>query len=407
MWENIQILKKEKSYSNLFLASIVNGIGDWISQIALLSLLIQLTGTGYAVGITLAVKLVPSLFFGPLGGYLADKYNRKTIIIITDIIRGLLALLFLLVDSTNELWIVYITTFALSLCNAVYRPARMSLIPQIVERKNLLNINILEQGLLGIVLIIGALMGGFISELLGINYTFIINSLTFFLAAVLIARADIEVENKNNEIFTKDENENLTDVNIYTYISGSMLLKVMLFIFLLWPIGDGIVNFLVSIYAMKVYNMGDLGVGIYYSALGVGLIVGNFFTKKIANNILLAALLGLILEGVFNVILSQSPSFWFGAIVLAGGTLFGGIGIACNETLIMKNIHSDFQGRVFGILTTIENTVLGLAMLVSAFLIEIISPRTMGLLAGVFFILMGIIITPFLLKLKNSGKINV
>ncbi|EIJ79344.1 hypothetical protein PB1_17344 [Bacillus methanolicus PB1] len=71
----IKILHKEKKYVRLFLAGIVNGIGDRFSQVALLALLLELTDSGFAVGIALAIRVVPFLIFGPFGGFLADRLS--------------------------------------------------------------------------------------------------------------------------------------------------------------------------------------------------------------------------------------------------------------------------------------------------------------------------------------------
>ena len=87
MFRNFTLLKVEKDYRKLFSAGIVNGIGDWFSQIAILTLLLVLTNSGLAVGLTLSIKLIPYLIFGPIGGALADRYSRKKIMIITDIIK--------------------------------------------------------------------------------------------------------------------------------------------------------------------------------------------------------------------------------------------------------------------------------------------------------------------------------
>lgn len=70
-------LREEKQYARLFAAGIVNGIGDRFSQVAVLGLLLSLTGSGLAVGITFAVRLVPYLLFGPLGGMLADRFSKN------------------------------------------------------------------------------------------------------------------------------------------------------------------------------------------------------------------------------------------------------------------------------------------------------------------------------------------
>lgn len=402
---NLRVLHEEKSYRSLFYASIIQGVGDWISNVALLALLIRLTGTGYGVGITLAIKLIPYIIFGPLGGLLADKFPKKNLIIISYFFRSLLILSFLLVTSINDLWIAYTATFGIALCNALYRPAKMSMIPCIVNENNLLNVNILEQGQLGICLIIGGLLGGTISQLFGIEYTFIINAITYIIAMLIIF--SIKEEKKQIDVKKDMVEQEINTLSFKQYLLQSVFLRVMIVLFLLWPIADGVVNFLVSIYAMNVFDKGDLGVGIYYCALGVGFVLSNLLTDKISKNILKACLVGLILEGVFNILLSQSPTFAIGAINLVGATLFAGIGIACNETIIMKNTQKKYQGRIFGMLSTIENSILGFSMLASAFLINFIGPRLMGLFSGLFFVIVALCFAPILLKMKKSGKFEI
>ncbi|SDT50749.1 Transmembrane secretion effector [Paenibacillaceae bacterium GAS479] len=94
MKEAFSILKKDPSYRKLVTANFISGIGDWFSSVAILSLLLQITGTGLAVGITLAARTLPYLFMGPIGGILADKVNKKTILVVSDFARIFLAFSF-------------------------------------------------------------------------------------------------------------------------------------------------------------------------------------------------------------------------------------------------------------------------------------------------------------------------
>ncbi|WP_440603086.1 MFS transporter [Bacillus sp. GB_SG_008] len=129
---NISFINEEKQYRKLFLAGIVNGIGDRFSSVAVLAMLLHLTGSGLAVGMTLAIRLIPSLFFGPIGGILADRFSRKTILVGTDLIRILFTLSFIFVQSKEDIWIIYVSSFILAAGEAIYGPARKSAIPRLV-----------------------------------------------------------------------------------------------------------------------------------------------------------------------------------------------------------------------------------------------------------------------------------
>lgn len=159
----IKILHKEKNYLRLFLAGIVNGIGDRFSQVALLTLLLELTGSGFAVGIALAIRVVPFLIFGPFGGFLADQFSRKKIMMITDLSRIVFAISFIFVNNESHIWIIYASSFVLAAGEAIYAPARKSFIPLLVKKENIIRINSLEQVMLGIVLIVGSFSGGIVA----------------------------------------------------------------------------------------------------------------------------------------------------------------------------------------------------------------------------------------------------
>jgi MFS family permease len=130
-------LVKEKQYRKLFLAGVINGIGDRFSQVSTLTLLLQLTGSGYAVGVTMALRLLPFLIFGPLGGRSADRYSRKILLVVTDLARVGFALSFLLVHTRHDIWIIYVSSFILASGEAIYAPTRKATLPLLISREQL------------------------------------------------------------------------------------------------------------------------------------------------------------------------------------------------------------------------------------------------------------------------------
>jgi len=279
--------------------------------------------------------------------------------------------------------------------------------PSIVKKDNLLQINALEQVLLGIVLIIGAILGGVFAKLFGVNAIFIFNSLSFILAALLIStlrisNQDISRENSGEKLVKSEINYKV----IFMKVAQSALLRAMILLFALWPIGDGIVNLLVSVYAVQVFGMEHIGVGIFYGALGIGLALSSSLTSLLNKNIKTFAIFALILEGLFNVLLSQSPSFGIAVVFLILSTIFGGVGVACNQTIIMRNVPSNYLGSFFAIITTMENVIMGMMMALGGFLLSWLEPRTLGLFAGIFFMIIGLLLAPFVIRAKEC-KVEV
>ncbi|GLH64527.1 putative efflux protein [Parageobacillus sp. G301] len=375
------------------MAGIVNGIGDRFSQVALLSLLLELTGSGLAVGIALAIRVVPFLLFGPFGGFLADRFSRKKILIITDLSRIAFAISFVLVNDKSDIWIVYLSTFVLAAGEAIYAPARKSFIPLLVKKENIIKINSLEQVMLGIVLIGGSFSGGIVTFFFGPDMTFWFNGLSFLIAAMIIF--SIPFTNKNRHIQKNDKKNHESNIfhSIKTIkklmIASSALYIAFLFEFIV-PLFNGIDNVLISIYAVQEFDLGDIGVGLFYGALGIGLMLSFIVAQRIHQHLLLIGLTALILEGLFHIILSRVHLAFIAFIIYISISFVSGICNTCFDSIVMKETPSDKQGLVFGLLTTISNTFIGISMFGAGIILEVVNNRTLGLIGGMGFVLTGL-----------------
>jgi MFS family permease len=393
----ISIFKEEKHYRKLFLAGIVNGMGDRFSSVAVLAMLLQLTGSGFAVGMTLAIRLIPFLVFGPIGGRLADRYSRKTILIVTDLIRIVFALSFLFVHSREDLWIVYLSSFILAAGEAIYAPARKSALPQLVNKENLLKVNSLEQVLLGIVLIGGAFSGGIVASIFGADVTFWFNAASFLGAAALISTITFPEKNQ-----VKEAKELQKEHLFFTFkkvIKMSFPVQILLFCEILIAAMNGIDNVLISVYAVKEYHLGDVGVGLFYGALGIGLTLSFSAANRLRKNFLVTGLVCLMMEGTFLLLLSRTHFVFLAFLMFCGVAFMSGIGNACFDTILMKEIPEEHQGTMFGLLATISNPILGISMFLSGTALQYLAPRTLGFIGGIAYMLIALF-----LMFANSTK---
>ncbi|MFC4801493.1 MFS transporter [Neobacillus sp. GCM10023253] len=390
----LSFIKKEKQYRRLFLAGVVNGIGDRFSSVAVLALAIQLTGSGFAVAMTLAIRLLPFVIFAPIGGRLADRFSRKTILVATDLIRIVFALSFLLVHGKEDLWIVYVSTFMLAVGEAVYAPARKSAIPLLVNKEHLLKINSLEQVLVGIVLIVGAFSGGIVSYLFGAGLTFLINVASFLGAAIILS--SITFPEKNSLQDEKLQQKEKLIPTLKKVIILSVPVQILLFCEVVIASMNGIDNVLITVYAIQEYHLGDVGVGLFYGALGIGLTLSFSVANRLRKNILGIGLASLMLEGAFLVVLSQTHYIAAAFLVFCGAAFMSGIGNACFDTVLMKEIPEEHQGTMFGLLASIGNPLLGVSMLLSGAALEYLTPRTLGFIGGSAYMLIAIFLMVFL-----------
>ncbi|WP_040205958.1 MFS transporter [Neobacillus jeddahensis] len=383
------MIREEKQYRKLFLAGVVNGIGDRFSSVAVLAMLLQLTGSGLAVGMTLAIRLIPFVFFGPLGGWLADRFPRKVILVTTDLARIGFALSFLLVHSKGDIWIVYLCSFLLAAGEAIYSPARKSALPLLVNQEKLIKVNSLEQVLVGIVLIGGAFSGGIVSFIFGAHVTFWFNAASFLGAAIIIST----IKFPESEQQVMEGNQPVKEMPFVVFKKIILLSAPVLILFIcevLIAFMNGIDNVLISVYAVNEYQLGDIGVGLFYGALGIGLTLSFTVANRLRKNFLVIGLLCLLLEGASLLLLSKTHWVVFAFLLFCGAGCMSGIGNACFDTVLMKEIPAEHRGTMFGLLATIGNTILGLSMFLSGLALNYLAPRLLGLVGGIAYILIAI-----------------
>ncbi|PDM38981.1 MULTISPECIES: MFS transporter [unclassified Geobacillus] len=388
MIKSIKFLRHERSYRRLFISGFISGVGDWFNNVAVLSIILTLTGSSLAVGITLALRVLPYLVFGPLGGMVADRIPRKIILVTMDLTRSVLALSFLFVNSKDQIWIVYVVTFGLVILSTFYIPARAASIPTLVRKENLLTANALDQTSFGIVMIIGSVSGAFFTAIWGLQFAFIFNSVSFLVSALLTMGITFpRTGTKSNKITYKEQIKSFLSL-----CKKSRLLRAIIVLSALWPVGGGAINVLLSVYSFQVFDMGQQGVGIFYGSLGLGFVIGGIFADYISQNLKKMAAAGFILEGISLSIVSVSPYFSLASLMLFLGTVGSSIGIASTNTLVMEAVSIDEQGKVFGTLATLRNSILGISMFVAGLLLEWIQPRVLGFLGGILITIVGALV---------------
>src|SRR4026207_1896291 len=189
----IDLLRRNRSFRQLWLGQVVSQMGDWFDTIALYTIILKLTGSGRDVGLLLVARFVPSFFFGPISGVIADRFSRQRIMIISDLLRALVVLGFLFVRRADQLWIVYVlTVFQLGL-STFFEPAKTAASPPIVEDRDLLAANAISSVTWSVMLTLGAAIGGLITGWFGTNAAFVLDSLTFVGSGAVGGRVGVPV----------------------------------------------------------------------------------------------------------------------------------------------------------------------------------------------------------------------
>jgi MFS family permease len=183
-----RLLGGNRNFRCLWSAQVVSEIGDWFYTLAIYNLLLQLTGRASSVALALVLQVLPQTLIGPAAGVLNDRISRKQVMIAADIGRMVIVLCMLLVRTKEMVWLVYPLLVAETLLAAFFEPARNSVIPNIVEREDVVLANTLSSTTWSLNLMVGAAAGGVVAALLGRDAVFLLNALSFLVSAILIVR---------------------------------------------------------------------------------------------------------------------------------------------------------------------------------------------------------------------------
>src|SRR5256885_7534397 len=181
---------KVRNYRLFFMGQVVSNIGTWMQRIAQDWLVLPLTGSATAVGITTALQFLPTLVLGLYGGVVADRFPKRKILLVTQITMGTCAGILALTAFTGsvQVWHVYTMAFVLGLATAVDNPTRQSFVTELVPRETVRNAISMVSSTFQLGSLIGPALGGLLLGTIGAGWAFALNGLTFFASISALLR---------------------------------------------------------------------------------------------------------------------------------------------------------------------------------------------------------------------------
>ena len=397
----VELLRGNRNFRQLWLGQVVSQMGDWFDTIALYTIILNLTGSGRHIGLLMVARFVPSFVFGSLSGVVADRFNRRTIMIVSDLLRAVVVLGFLLVRRADQLWIIYFLTVLQLAFSTFFEPAKTAVIPSIVSDRELVAANAISSVTWSAMLTLGAAIGGVVTGLFGTDVSFILDALSFLLSAALIASVRIPKRPpREKQKLTVNRALGITEtIEGVRYVKKRPRVLALLLVKPAWGMGGGILT-LLAVFGEKIFPVGHsaaTGIGVLFAARGIGTAVGPIVARRIAGegkkrmqfSIGIAFLIG----GVFYMAFGASTSFVVALIVLGIAHTGGSILWVFSTVLLQRGVEDNFRGRVFAA----ELALLTLTMAVSNYgtgaLLDPIglSPRVVSIGIGAFFLLPGLV----------------
>lgn len=383
-----EILLRNANYRYLWSAQLVSELGDWFANVAVLGLALELTRSPLVVTGVMLASTIPAMFTGPLAGVVVDRLDRKRVLIAADLIRAVIALGFLLVQTRAQVPLIYGLIGMLTFVSLFFRAGRDALLPSIATGPELLAANALVRSTTALMLAVGGFTGGIVAGAFGYRTAFLLNALSFILSAAIVLRVKRPASPAASSYpltFARhwaDYTEGLKYIRQTPLVLGIVLLGVG------WATGGGAAQILFSLFGQQVFQRGVSGIGILYSSAGVGILLGTTLASHAGHHLSFDAYKWLVggcylAHGLFYALFSQSPS-WQGAVVMIGlSRLAIGISLVLNATQLMRVVPDGFRGRVFATAESSTLTTMMVSMTLAGFAAHFWGVRTIGLLSGI------------------------
>lgn len=378
----IRLLAGNRDFAKLWAAQLVSLLGDWFSTIVISALIVTYTeGTGYqgiAVSGFLIARMLPPLLMRPLAGVLADRFDRKRLLIASDLLRALLVLgLIATTRSPDYLPLIYVFIIAQFLVSSVFEPARNALMPSVLYRHQLIIGNTLSSVTWSAMLAIGAITGGIVAELFGTEIALVIDSLTFVLSALLVAMIAVpatprsEIGGAKRDKPDKSERTFLDGVRFFINHPATAAA-----IFVKAGMSITSADTLLIIYGTQVFILGDQGItsmAILWAAFGFGAIVGPLITNRFSDDsvhtLRRLIAIGFVLIAVGWLMWGFAPSLEILSLAVIVRAMGGSVNWTYSSVIIQQQVPDEYLGRMFSLdfagfelVQTVGILVIGLAI---------------------------------------------
>lgn len=358
MKEYLDLLRRNRDFRNLWLGSVISQLGDWFNVIASAEIITRITGSGLALSGLFLARFLPQFVLGPFAGVLADRFDRKRLMVITDLLRGLTVLAFLLVRSPGDIWLFYALTILQFSLSALFYPSRAALLPAVVDRKNLVAANALDSLTWSTMLALGAFLGGVVAAIFGAEAAFIADAGTFVLSAFFIARISVTARPAAAAAGRQRRWESLDGFRYLLsepFILGVALAKAGGS--LVW----GAINVLEVRYANELFplradflslaNGGTATLGLIYFVSGLGTGIGPLVLRHYLGDAPRRMFIGISLGFVLMALGMWALSAATGVGSLLAGTLVRTLGTGAlwvfSAALLQSVVPDRYRGRVF------------------------------------------------------------
>jgi len=386
----LNLLRQNANYRRLWLAQVVSEAGDYFNNVAVFSLAMQTTGSGLVVSGIMLSRAIPAVLTGPLAGVMLDRFERRRIMIASDLARCAVAFAFIACLRYREAWLLYALSALLMAASPFFTSGRAALLPSIASGEELRTANSLTQTTQWATLTAGTMLGGLVTARMGYPWAFAINAFSFLYSAAAVGR----IRFKNLPETGTDARPGLGALQPWRdYKAGLDYMRsvpLVLGIGLLtvgWAMGGGAAQILFALFGEQVFQRGAEGIGTIWGFAGVGLLAGGALAHVVGGRLDFAGYkravaLSYLVHGAAYVVFSRST--WYPAALF--WILLSRVGMAVTSVLnnyqLLRTTPDRYLGRVFATLESLRWFTMMFSMAAAGLASEYFSPRAIGVVAG-------------------------
>lgn len=383
------LLRTNRNYRLLWLGQIISDIGDHFNNIAVFDLAIRQQHGGLLVSGVLIARAIPMLIAGPLAGVLLDRYDRRQIMLASDLARALLALCFIATvdDESNSL--LFLLSALLMFASPFFSSGRNAILAVVAPGEQLKIATSLTQITSWTTIGLGAFFGGTAVAGLGHSWAFVLNAASFLLSGLCLwlfrfpPGAFLPPANRTKRDFHPHQ-EFMAGLR---YMRSEPLLLGIAFIGVGWATGGGAAQILFSVFGEKVFQKGAAGIGTIWGCAGFGLVLGGVFANRLNKNLSFPAYkrtvsIAYLLHGFLYVAFALTTNYPLALFFIALSRAAGSTSSVVNYSRMQEYVADEYRGRVFAAMETMTWTTMMISMFLCGLATESMDPRHIGAIAG-------------------------
>ncbi|HYW27787.1 MAG TPA: MFS transporter [Terriglobales bacterium] len=336
-----------RNYRLYFIGQVVSVSGSWMQRVAQSWLVLHLTGSGVALGVVSALQFLPMLVFGAWGGALADRVDKRRVLMLTQAVMGFLALALGVVTLTGSvrLWMVYLLALLLGMVTAMDNPARQSFVMEMVGRAQVTNAVSLNSAVFTGARVVGPALAGILISLVGTGWCFVLNAVSF--GAVVLALVAMDPARLQRSTAAPARRGLVVEGLRFVWSRPDIRLPLAI----LAVVGTLALNWTVilPLLAQNTFRGGAGTYGLLFAMLGLGSLAGALFTasrREPSGGLLLGALAAF---GVLMAAAAVAPTLQLEVLALVPTGMAALVFQTTSNSLIQLRSEPALRGRVMAL----------------------------------------------------------